>query len=150
MKETDNNPGTAPVADNKFIINIGRQLGSGGRQIGRILAKEFGIAYFDKEILALAAKESGFCEEIFQRNDEKKGFFNSMFGSVLPVFGSMDGDFYGSLYGNQLLYGNQVSDENLFLPSLWSSAPWWASSTTLRTPILWVCSAIPSRMPPLP
>lgn len=114
MKETDNKPGTAPAADNKFIINIGRQLGSGGRQIGRILAKEFGIAYFDKEILALAAKESGFCEEIFQRNDEKKGFFNSMFGSVLPIFGSMDGDFYGNLYGNQLFYGNQVSDENLF------------------------------------
>ena len=110
MNECDNKQNTAQAADNKFVINIGRQLGSGGRQIGRILAKEFGIDYFDKEILALAAKESGFCEEIFKRNDEKKGFFNSMFGSIVPVFGSMDGDFYG----NQLFYGNQVSDENLF------------------------------------
>ena len=111
MNEKDNKTG---VAEQKFIINIGRQLGSGGRQIGRILAKEFGIAYFDKEILALAAKESGFCEEIFQRNDEKKGFFNSMFGSMVPMFGSLEGDLYGSLYSNQMFYGNQVSDENLF------------------------------------
>ena len=111
MKENDNKSGIASAEDNKFIINIGRQLGSGGRLIGRILAKEFGISYFDKEILTLAAKESGFCEEIFQRNDEKKGFFSSMFGSVLPVFGSMEGD----LYGNPMLfYSNQVSDENLF------------------------------------
>lgn len=40
----------------KFIINIGRQLGSGGRAIGHILSKELGIAYYDKEILSLAAK----------------------------------------------------------------------------------------------
>ena len=111
MKENDNKPVAATAQNKNFVINIGRQLGSGGRQIGRILAKEFGIAYFDKEILALAAKESGFCEEIFQRNDEKKGFFSSMFGSVVPVFGNMEGD----LYGNPMMfYGNQVSDENLF------------------------------------
>lgn len=114
MKENDNKAGTAPVDNDKFIINVGRQLGSGGRQIGRLLAKEFGIAYFDKEILTLAAKESGFCEEIFQRNDEKIGFFNSMFGNVMPVFGSMEGDYYGNqmlFYGSQM---NQMSDENLF------------------------------------
>ncbi len=86
-----------------FIINIGRQLGSGGRQIGRLLAEEFGIAYFDKEILALAAKESGMSEEIFRRNDEHKGFFRAVLGSIGPFFTS-GGDYYG----------NQISDENLF------------------------------------
>ncbi len=86
-----------------MIINIGRQLGSGGRQIGRLLADEFGIAYFDKEILALAAKESGMSEEIFHRNDEHKGFFRAVLGSIGPFFTS-GGDYYG----------NQISDENLF------------------------------------
>ena len=47
-----------------FVINIGRQLGSGGRAVGHILARELGIAYYDKEILSLAAKDSGFSEEI--------------------------------------------------------------------------------------
>ena len=41
------------------IITIGRQYGSAGRQIGRALAKELGIACYDKELLDRAAKESG-------------------------------------------------------------------------------------------
>ena len=53
MTQTANKP-------EPFIINIGRSLGSGGRAIGHILAKDFGIAYYDREILNLAAKESGF------------------------------------------------------------------------------------------
>ena len=40
----------------KFVINIGRQLGSGGRAIGHLLAEAFDIAYYDKEILTLAEK----------------------------------------------------------------------------------------------
>ena len=43
-----------------FVINIGRQLGSGGREIGKRLAERFGIAYYDKEILSLAAQEKWF------------------------------------------------------------------------------------------
>ena len=46
------------------VITIGRQFGSAGREIGEQVAKEFGIKYYDKELLSRAAKESGFCEEI--------------------------------------------------------------------------------------
>lgn len=53
------------------IFTIGRQYGSGGRLIGEKLAKELGIPFYDKELLTLAAKESGFCEEIFETHDEK-------------------------------------------------------------------------------
>ena len=70
-----------------FVINIGRQLGSGGRAIGRLLAAALGMDYFDKEILQIAASESGFCPEIFARTDEQKGFFRSMMSSVMPYFG---------------------------------------------------------------
>lgn len=53
------------------IITIGRQFGSGGREIGEKLAKHFGIKYYDKELLTRTAKESGFCEEMMQNHDER-------------------------------------------------------------------------------
>lgn len=53
------------------IITIGRQCGSGGREIGIALAKELSIPYYDKELLKRAAKESGLCEEVFEQFDEK-------------------------------------------------------------------------------
>ena len=62
-----------------IIINVGRQLGSGGHDIGRMLALDFQAKYYDKEIMNLAAKESGFCEKFFEQNDEKKGFFKGLF-----------------------------------------------------------------------
>lgn len=53
------------------IITIGRQFGSGGREIGEKVAAHFGIKCFDKELLTRAAKESGFCEEMIQNHDER-------------------------------------------------------------------------------
>ena len=53
------------------IITIGRQYGSGGKEIGHFVAEAFGIKLYDKEMLARAAKESGICEELFETHDEK-------------------------------------------------------------------------------
>ena len=55
----------------KTIIAIGREYGSGGREIGERLAKEFNIPFYDKELLSEAARESGISEEAFIENDEK-------------------------------------------------------------------------------
>ena len=55
----------------KTIITIGRQYGSGGREIGKKVAEKLGIPYFDKELLARVAKESGFCEEMIKNHDER-------------------------------------------------------------------------------
>ncbi|HCT64423.1 MAG TPA: cytidylate kinase [Lachnospiraceae bacterium] len=55
----------------EIIITIGRQYGSGGKEIGEKLAKEFGIPFYDKELLTEAAKNSGISEEVFEMNDEK-------------------------------------------------------------------------------
>jgi hypothetical protein len=68
----------------KIIINVGRQLGSGGHDIGRMLALDFNAKYYDRELLNLAAKESGFSEKIFEQNDEKKGFFRGLFNMGSP------------------------------------------------------------------
>lgn len=53
------------------IVTIGRQCGSGGREIGIALAKELNVPYYDKELLKRAAKESGLCEEVLEKFDEK-------------------------------------------------------------------------------
>jgi len=55
----------------KVIITIGRECGSGGRHIGKQLAEELGIKYYDKELLTEAAKKSGLCRELFETHDEK-------------------------------------------------------------------------------
>ena len=58
------------MSDN-LIITIGRECGSGGRHIGQALAEKLGVKCYDKELLNLAAKESGLCKELFETHDEK-------------------------------------------------------------------------------
>ncbi len=55
----------------KTIITIGRQFGSGGKEIGIRVAKELGIPFYDKELLQEAAKKSGLCQKIFENFDER-------------------------------------------------------------------------------
>ena len=86
----------------KIIINVGRQLGSGGRVIAKLLADEFGCQFYDREILNLAAKESGFSEKFFEQNDEHKGFLRSLFNIRLPYIGGND------------IHDNRFSQESLF------------------------------------
>ncbi len=59
------------MSNNSCIITIGRQSGSGGREIGEKLAKELGISFYDKELLDHAANHSGICRELFENHDEK-------------------------------------------------------------------------------
>ena len=53
------------------LYTIGREFGCGGREVGEKLAAKLGIKLYDKELLQQAAKDSGFCEEIFENHDEK-------------------------------------------------------------------------------
>ena len=53
------------------VICIGRQYGSGGREIGEKLAKRLGITCYDKLLLKQAAQKSGVSEKEFERLDEK-------------------------------------------------------------------------------
>jgi cytidylate kinase len=73
--------------DEKIIINVGRQIGSGGRTIAKILSNQFHCTFYDKEILNLAAKESGLCEKYFEENDEHKGIFSNLLHFQMPFFG---------------------------------------------------------------
>lgn len=55
----------------KYTITISRQFGSGGKEIGKALAKKLDIAFYDKELISLAAKESGIDPKVFENVDEK-------------------------------------------------------------------------------
>ncbi len=74
---------------NRVIINVGRQIGSGGRVIAQLLAKKFDAQFYDKELLQLAARESGFAPEFFEKNDEQKGFLRSFFNLHAPHLGNL-------------------------------------------------------------
>lgn len=55
----------------KIIITIGRQFGSGGRELGKRLAEQLKIAYYDKELLNKAAHDSGLTSDFLEYYDEK-------------------------------------------------------------------------------
>jgi cytidylate kinase len=81
----------------KFYITIGRQKGAGGLEIAKRLSEEFGIPQYDKQLLDIAAKESGMCKEIFAEIDERRGskfisgFFSGIMGSLYSEYGASSG-----------------------------------------------------------
>ena len=87
----------------KFVLNIGRQLGSGGREIGEKLAAQFGIAFYDKELIQLASQESGLGKEFFEDVDEKKS--HSFFGGLLGLRTNIS---------NEVYVNNYLSNETFF------------------------------------
>lgn len=78
------------------VITIGRQYGSGGREVGQRLADKYGIPFYDNELISRAAKESGFAEEAFERAEDKAT--NSLLYSLamgINVYGNQDFGFSG-------------------------------------------------------
>ena len=63
-----------------FVITVGREYGSGGREIAKLVAQKLNVPFYDKELLTLAAQKSGICQEIFEHNDEK-----TRMSDMLPV-----------------------------------------------------------------
>ena len=76
---------TTKPEDVKFIVTIGREFGSGGHEIGKILAKELGMAFYDTELLELAVAKTGYHEDYIRSNDEKAPDF-----AAGPLFSGME------------------------------------------------------------
>ncbi|MDD4082354.1 MAG: cytidylate kinase-like family protein [Sphaerochaetaceae bacterium] len=89
------------------IIAIGREFGSGGREIGVRVAKRLGIKFYDKELLHLTAEQSRFSEKNLENFEEKRPSFLS--SSSVPLFGSVmrsSVDIFPSFY--QLSTNDQI------------------------------------------
>lgn len=92
------------MSDNKkFIVTVGRQFGSGGRKIAKKIADSLGIKFYDKDLIALAAKESGLSENLFDGIDEKPT--NSLLYSLVMGLQSNRGNFYRY---NDVLNGDSI------------------------------------------
>lgn len=97
--------GNSNTTDNNYYaITIARQFCSGGNAVGEMLAQKLGINMYDKQLITMAAKKSGFHEGIFEQADEVAS--NSLLYSV--VMGSYP---MGSLIFNN---NNSVTNDNLF------------------------------------
>lgn len=88
-----------------FVITIGRELGSGGKSIGELMAKELGIPVYDRRLIMMAAQESGLAPEVFEKADEtpNNSFMAQIFRSLSTPFASFSS-----------LYSNSMSKESLF------------------------------------
>jgi cytidylate kinase len=87
-----------------IILSIGRQFGSGGGEVGKKLANELNIAYYDKELLSIAARDSGLCPEIFEKADEQES--NRLSYAFSLGFSPL---------GMYIPYDDILSNEKLFL-----------------------------------
>ena len=89
--------------EEKFVICLGREYGSGGHNIGKRLSETPGVDYYDKKLLDEAAKKSGISQEYFAKSDEKAP------GSLAHTLAS--GLFVGS---GMFMYNNSLSSESIF------------------------------------
>ncbi len=96
------------------VITIGRQLGSGGREIGYLVAEKLGIKCYDKELFSEAAKRSGMCEKIFEAHDEKptRSFLYSL-AMDTHVMGYMPSGYVDMPIGHKLFLAQFETIKNI-------------------------------------
>ena len=71
----------------QFVVTIGRQPGSGGKEVAEVLARELGVKVYDKALLQEAAQASGFDASLFEKADECES--TSLFGGIFSIHGSI-------------------------------------------------------------
>lgn len=86
-----------------FVINIGRQLGSGGHEVGLLLAAALNIDFYDKELIEMASEKSGLAKGLFEKMDEKTG--RSMIHGIFSMHSAVNNEVYA---------GNYLCNETLF------------------------------------
>lgn len=74
--------------ENRIIINLGRQFGSGGKQVALELGRKLGVNVYDNELITKAAESSGFSPDVFMKKDEKRNLFPVSSFFATQTFGS--------------------------------------------------------------
>lgn len=86
----------------KKLVTISREFGSGGRIIGKLLAEKLGVPFYDKEIIEIAASESGFSKELMEKAELKAK--NSFAYSLSSAANFSDGIGANGLSVNEKLF----------------------------------------------
>lgn len=89
----------------KHIVTLSRQFGSGGSEIGKLIAERFGVPFFDKHVVRRAAEKSGISKEHFERADERRT--NSFLFSIAAAH-------YGNA-GAHVQLEDVITDDKLFI-----------------------------------
>ncbi len=109
MEENKNNTPSAAggnaSAATPFVVSIGREVGSGGKTIGEIMARQLGVPVYDRRLILMAAQESGFDPKVFKKVDEvpNHDFMSNVMRGITSPFASLSS-----------LYSNSLSQESLF------------------------------------
>ena len=85
-------------------INIGRQIGAGGLEVARELGNRLDIRVYDKELLTLAAKESGLDHSVFAREDEKDNLSMNTGFSFSSFAEAITNTFRPSVYNSNTIF----------------------------------------------
>lgn len=89
-----------------YVITIGRELGSGGKTIGKIMAQALGIPIYDRSLIEIAAQQSGLSSQILKERDEaSSGGLKGMAMRAMAAMPFVPADSF---------YSNSISDENIF------------------------------------
>lgn len=88
----------------KFVITVGRELGSGGKSVAEALARELGVAVYDRRLIEMAAEESGFDRSIFEQADERtsRGWMSALLSYLRSPFTGADAASQSPLSGESL------------------------------------------------
>ena len=94
--------------EKKFIITIGRQIGSGGLEIAQKLSDKLNVKMYDKELLNIASRESGLRNDLFEKTDEKiENGLKGVLGSLLGIRG-----YFAD--GGAISLSSSITEEDLF------------------------------------
>ena len=114
---------------NSLIITIGREYGSGGRQIGEIVAKTLGINFYDKNLITLAAQKSGLSDEFIANNEQRvrSGWMQNLAASAAYSNGFFSGEAYIGYRGGKSVwfrhYGFTWEETGIMPPDRWAPMP---------------------------
>lgn len=91
---------------NRLVVSLGRQFGSGGREVAKKLAEKLELDYLDKELLTVASEKSGVSLAMLERADEKP-LSAFAYSAHIPL------NMYAGIY-NVPVMGSAFSDDKLF------------------------------------
>lgn len=81
--------------DKKYTVCIGRQYGSGGREVGELVARKLGVTCYDKLLIQEAARDTGMDERFLENHDENmKDMLLPFSGNCFADTADMSGIFY--------------------------------------------------------